>query len=89
LFNGGERLFPKGRPAEQALRRIQNSEVIPLMNLRLILWTLCMAYVGFLLANTNGASPLNVAIAAFIGALIGFALGIMFGNRAHRKAHHT
>jgi len=56
------------------------------MNLRLILWTLCMAYVGFLLANTNGASPLTVAIAAFIGALIGFALGIMFGNRAHRKA---
>jgi hypothetical protein len=43
----------------------------------------------FLLANTNGASPLNMAIAAFIGALIGLALGIMFGNRAHRKAHHT
>jgi uncharacterized membrane protein YjjB (DUF3815 family) len=59
------------------------------MNLRLILWTLCMAYVGFLLANTYSASPLNAAIAAFIGALIGFALGIMFGNRAHRKAHHT
>ena len=59
------------------------------MNLRLILWTLCMAYVGFLLASTMTASSLNVAIATFIGALIGFALGLMFGNRAHRKAHHT
>jgi ABC-type phosphate/phosphonate transport system permease subunit len=28
-----------------------------------------------------------VIIAAFLGALIGFALGIMFANRAHRKAH--
>jgi membrane protein DedA with SNARE-associated domain len=26
-------------------------------------------------------------IAAFLGALIGFALGIMFANRAQRKAH--
>jgi hypothetical protein len=58
------------------------------MNLRLILWTLCMAYIGFLFANTKSASPLNVVIAVYIGALIGFALGIMFGNRAHRKAHH-
>jgi hypothetical protein len=57
------------------------------MNLRLILWTLCMAYVGFLLAGTKSAPSLNVVIiAAFLGALIGFALGIMFANRAHRKA---
>ena len=58
------------------------------MSFRLILWTLCMAYVGFLLAGTKSASSLNVVIiAAFLGALIGFALGIMFANRAHRKAH--
>jgi membrane protein YqaA with SNARE-associated domain len=47
-----------------------------------------MAYVGFLLAGAKSAPSLNVLIiAAFLGALIGFALGIMFANRAHRKAH--
>jgi TRAP-type uncharacterized transport system fused permease subunit len=47
-----------------------------------------MAYVAFLFASTKGASSLNVVIvAAFLGALIGFALGIMFANRAQRKAH--
>jgi RsiW-degrading membrane proteinase PrsW (M82 family) len=58
------------------------------MNFRLILWTLCMAYVGFLLAGAKNASSPNVVVtAAFLGALIGFALGVMFANRAHRKAH--
>jgi hypothetical protein len=58
------------------------------MNLRLILWTLAMAYVGFLLASPKSASSLYVVIiAAFLRALIGFSLGIMFANRAHRK--HT
>jgi hypothetical protein len=58
------------------------------MSLRLIFWPLCMAYVAFLLGSTKSASSLNVLIiAAFLGALIGFALGIMFANRAHRKAH--
>jgi membrane protein DedA with SNARE-associated domain len=46
-----------------------------------------MAYVAFLFASTRGAPTLNVVIiAAFLGALIGFALGIMFASRAHRKA---
>jgi ABC-type antimicrobial peptide transport system permease subunit len=55
-------------------------------NLRLIFWPLCMAYVAFLLAGTKSASSLNVfIIAAFLGALIGFCLGIMFANRARRK----
>ena len=70
-------------------------EVTPAMNLRviftnlrLVFWPLCMAYVAFLLAGTKNAPSLNVFIvAAFLGALIGFALGIMFANRAHRKAH--
>jgi hypothetical protein len=58
------------------------------MSLRLIFWMLCMAYVAFLLAGTNSVSSLNVFIvAAFLGALIGFALGVMFANRAHRRAH--
>lgn len=56
------------------------------MNLRLIVWPLCMAYIAFLFASTKSASSLNmVIIAAFLGALIGFALGIMFANRAHRR----
>jgi membrane associated rhomboid family serine protease len=47
-----------------------------------------MAYVGFLLAGTKSAAPPSIAItAAFLGAMIGFALGIMFANRAHRR--HT
>ena len=55
-------------------------------NLRLILWPLCMAYAAFLLAGTKNAPTLNVVIiAAFLGALIGFCLGIMFANRARRR----
>jgi hypothetical protein len=47
---------------------------------------LCMAYVGFLLAGTESASSLNILITgAFLGAMMGFALGIMFANRAHRR----
>jgi ABC-type phosphate/phosphonate transport system permease subunit len=63
---------------------------LPVMftNFRLVFWPLGMAYVAFLLAGTKGASSLDVVIiAVFLGALIGFALGIMFANRAHRKAH--
>jgi membrane protein YqaA with SNARE-associated domain len=45
-----------------------------------------MAYVAFLLASTKSASSLNVVIiAAFLGAMIGFCLGIMFANRARRR----
>jgi hypothetical protein len=47
-----------------------------------------MAYIAFLFASAKNAPSLNVFItAAFLGALIGFALGIMFANRAHRKTH--
>jgi RsiW-degrading membrane proteinase PrsW (M82 family) len=57
-------------------------------SLRLVIWPLCMAYVAFLLATAKSAASLNMLIiAAFLGALIGFALGIMFTNRAHRKGH--
>jgi membrane associated rhomboid family serine protease len=56
------------------------------MSLRLIVWTLCMAYVAFLLAGTKGAFSPGIAItAAFLGAMLGFCLGIMFANRAHRR----
>jgi membrane associated rhomboid family serine protease len=55
-------------------------------NLRLVVWPLCMAYVAFLLAGTKGAFSPGIAItAAFLGAMIGFCLGIMFANRALRR----
>jgi membrane protein YqaA with SNARE-associated domain len=45
-----------------------------------------MAYVAFLFASIKNASSLNVVItAAFLGAMIGFCLGIMFANRAQRR----
>ena len=54
--------------------------------LRLIVWPLCMAYAAFLLADTKSVSSLSVMItAAFLGAMIGFCLGIMFANRALRR----
>ena len=55
-------------------------------NLRLVIWPLCMAYAAFLLADTKSVSSLSVMItAAFLGAMLGFYLGIMFANRAHRR----
>jgi len=54
--------------------------------LRLIIWPLCTAYVAFLLAGTKSVSSLSIMItAAFLGAMIGFCLGIMFANRAVRR----
>ena len=56
------------------------------MSLRLILWTLFLGYVGFLLASTKNASSFSIDIVgAFLGAVIGFALGAMFAKRARRR----
>jgi membrane associated rhomboid family serine protease len=56
------------------------------MSLRLILWTLFLGYVGFLLASTKNASSLSIDIVgAFLGAVIGLALGAMFAKRARRR----
>ncbi|MBZ5652369.1 MAG: hypothetical protein LAO18_18015 [Acidobacteriia bacterium] len=56
------------------------------MNLRLILWTVGMAYAAFLLARGNGASSFGASfIAPFLGAAIGFALGSLFVKRDKRK----
>jgi hypothetical protein len=56
------------------------------MNIRIILWTLCMAYVGFLWMG-RGTQSLNTATisGAVIGAVCGFLLAIMFEHRARRK----
>jgi hypothetical protein len=58
----------------------------PPMNIRIILWTLCMAYVGFLWMG-RGAQSLNTATfsGAVIGAVCGLLLAIMFEHRARRK----
>ena len=56
------------------------------MNLRLVLWTVGMAYATFLLARGNGASSFGaIFIAPFLGAAIGFALGNLFVKRDQRK----
>ena len=56
------------------------------MNLRLILWTVGMAYAAFLLARGNGASPFGaIFMAPFLGASLGFALGNLFVKRDKRK----
>ncbi len=56
------------------------------MNLRLILWTVGMAYATFLLARGNGASSFGILFTApFLGAAIGFALGSLFVRRNQRK----
>ena len=56
------------------------------MNIRIILWTLVMAYGGFLWAG-RGTQVLNsISISgAIIGALMGFLLAVIFTRRARRK----
>jgi hypothetical protein len=56
------------------------------MYLRLAFWTLSLAYTAFLFARGNGGStPVVMLSAAFLGAVLGFALGGMFVNRVQRK----
>ncbi len=57
------------------------------MNIRIALWTLCMAGAGFLLVGST-PSTIGVTILGLItGAATGVALGIMFTHRARRR--HT
>jgi hypothetical protein len=58
------------------------------MNIRLVLWTLCMGFAGFLLAGRGIASINSLSVLGLcVGAGVGVALGIMFARRAKRK--HT
>jgi hypothetical protein len=58
------------------------------MNPRVILWTLGMAYVGFLWTGQGTQSFNGSTISgALLGGLLGFSLAIMFNRRAKRK--HT
>jgi drug/metabolite transporter (DMT)-like permease len=58
------------------------------MNLRLILWTIIMAYVGFIWTG-QGTQSLNgnTITGALLGAALGFCLAFIFNRRAQRK--HT
>jgi membrane associated rhomboid family serine protease len=56
------------------------------MNIRLILWTLAMAYVGVLVVGKGSYLPLNVtASGALMGGGLGLILAIMFSRRSRRK----
>lgn len=56
------------------------------MKLRLVVWTVAMAYAGFLWAGRGVHELTSVSISgAIIGALIGFLLAIMFARRIRRK----
>ena len=56
------------------------------MSIRLICWTIAMAYVGFLIVGRGSASALSVsASGALLGAGIGLILALMFSRRERRK----
>jgi hypothetical protein len=57
------------------------------MNIRIVLWTLCMAVAGFMLATSTPSVTGTNILGLSTGAAMGIALGIMFTHRAKRK--HT
>jgi hypothetical protein len=58
---------------------------------RMILWTLAMAYCGFLVAGRGSRSfDNNTILEAGVGAVLGFLLALLFTLRAKRKhVHHA
>jgi hypothetical protein len=55
-------------------------------SLRLILWTISMAYSGFLIAGRGSRSFDKSTISeAVIGAVLGFLLAFLFKLRARRR----
>jgi len=57
------------------------------MKIRIVLWTLCMAVAGFMLATGTPSIPSLTLLGLFAGAATGVALVIMFTHRARRR--HT
>ena len=54
--------------------------------LRIILWTLGLAYCGFLITGRAVQSFNSTSISgALMGAVLGFLLAVMFTLRARRK----
>ena len=57
-----------------------------MFSIRVILWTLAMAYTGFILTNQGLRTFNSLSITeAFLGALTGFFLAIMFILRERRR----
>jgi hypothetical protein len=57
-----------------------------MLPVRVILWTLAMAYAGFLLTGQGLRTFNSLSITeAFLGALTGFLLAIMFTLRERRR----
>ena len=57
------------------------------MKIRIVLWSLCMAVAGFMLAMNTPSIPSLTLVGLIAGAATGVALGIMFNHRARRR--HT
>jgi uncharacterized membrane protein YfcA len=55
------------------------------MNIRLVLWTMCMGIAGFMLTGETPSFTSMTILSLCVGASIGAALGIMFAHRAKRK----
>lgn len=57
-----------------------------MFSVRVVLWTAAMAYTGFILANQGLRTFNGISITeAFLGALTGFLLAIMFTLREKRR----
>jgi hypothetical protein len=57
-----------------------------MFTVRVILWTVAMAYTGFILTNQGLRTFNNLSITeAFLGALTGFFLALMFTLRERRR----
>jgi hypothetical protein len=57
---------------------------------RLIVWTILMAYAGFLLAGGKNLAPTSMTLtSAFLGALMGFLMAMMFTLRNHRRQNRA
>lgn len=56
------------------------------MSIRLICWTIAMAYVGFLIVGRGSISALSVsASGALMGGGLGLILALMFSRRERRR----
>lgn len=57
-----------------------------MFSVRVILWTAAMAYTGFILTNQGLRTFNSLSVTeAFLGALAGFSLAIMFTLRERRR----
>ncbi len=57
------------------------------MNIRIVIWALCLAVAGFLLVGSTPSITSVTLLGLITGAASGVALGIMFTHRAKRR--HT